>query len=735
MRLAHLSDRLGAVVLVLAVALVRLGGVGSWTAAVVAFACAAWVARHPERRPPEHRTWTWVLAFGLALSVARGLWIDDLLDAGVDYLVLLAAQRLLAGTTVRLRLQLAALSFLLVVAAAVVHTGLSYPPLAAAYVVAAVADLMLLQIRREAETLGRRIAFEVDRDAPKIVRPVARAAALAALAAFAGALFVFLFFPRFGPGVFLHGPMAKTARSGFSDAVVLGDFGRIRSDPTPVLRIYLDGQDERAYVDRARGWYLRGTVFDTYRDGRWARRATDPPAHTRISGFMAFGTELAPEVEALASPRGWPRLSPAKIPGFAASTEGLRGRILLDDLGVDTLVAVDRPVALRIRPRSPWEEMRIHLAVGPGETWHAVRPPGSVLYEFVARTGLPTREELSAVGSPAVPPALADYARPPEISPRLAALASRLAAGKSTRLEKVEAAMDHLAGFSYTLEDVTSSVRAPGQDPVDAFVFESQAGHCEYFASALALLLRQMGIPTRVVNGFQGATWNELGGFFVVRQADAHSWVEVHFGPLGWVRFDPTPADARAAAVGDVGTSWWRRLYDAMENAYLTGVIGFDLARQMEILRKVAPRAGSPRRLARRTLEVLAAVVGGLFVLAWGFRRIRTWRRRAEDPLATGVARVDRALARSGRTRPLHRSLGAHAASLAADGDPVAPALSRFAAVHAAVRYGGRPLDGAARTEAAKAAREVVAACRTMHRPSRRAEAPADPLAGGPRTQ
>jgi hypothetical protein len=82
---------------------------------------------------------------------------------------------------------------------------------------------------------------------------------------------------------------------------------------------------------------------------------------------------------------------------------------------------------------------------------------------------------------------------------------------------------------------------SPGHDPLAHFLFESRAGHCEYFASAMAVMLRTIGIPSREVNGFLPGEYNDLGGDYIVRASDAHSWVEAYFPGSGWVTFDPTP--------------------------------------------------------------------------------------------------------------------------------------------------------------------------------------------------
>jgi hypothetical protein len=94
------------------------------------------------------------------------------------------------------------------------------------------------------------------------------------------------------------------------------------------------------------------------------------------------------------------------------------------------------------------------------------------------------------------------------------------------------------AHYGYTL-DLSGT---PPPDPLAYFLFDKRAGHCEYFASAMTVMLRSAGVPARIVNGFLTGEYNDVGGDFIVRASDAHSWVEVFFPTYGWLTFDPTPA-------------------------------------------------------------------------------------------------------------------------------------------------------------------------------------------------
>jgi hypothetical protein len=123
----------------------------------------------------------------------------------------------------------------------------------------------------------------------------------------------------------------------------------------------------------------------------------------------------------------------------------------------------------------------------------------------------------------------------------------------------------------------------PGPQPISTFLFDAKAGHCEYFASSMAILLRSAGIPTRLINGFLMGEYNPVGGSYIIRQSDAHSWVEVYVPGGGWTEFDPTPPDPNhkvrnlAAQIS---------LYlDAMELYWNSYIIVYDSGAQLQLFR------------------------------------------------------------------------------------------------------------------------------------------------------
>jgi len=220
----------------------------------------------------------------------------------------------------------------------------------------------------------------------------------------------------------------------------------------------------------------------------------------------------------------------------------------------------------------------------------------------------------------------AHYLQLPELPDRIGELADSLTGDLATRYDKARAVETWLREeFRYTLE---LPARA-SETSLDHFLFERRAGHCEYFSSAMVVLLRSQGVHARNVNGFLGGHWSEIGEYLAVTQNEAHSWVEVWFPGYGWVPFDPTPSSGRAGS-GAVGWSWpGRLLLDALQHRWSTWVLDYDVRSQSSMLRTLLSASdGATRTLVGSDVEgrpwtrlllvalALAVIVGGgLFLL------------------------------------------------------------------------------------------------------------------------
>jgi transglutaminase-like putative cysteine protease len=703
--LRQLRDALSVAQISIAVAAVALGsGASTWAliGALVLSAIAFWRKLPAETPKSTQHAWTALILVALVASVARAFLRAEFLDAGIDLMLLLVVQRLFNRQRCREHAQLLLLGAVLMVIAAVINADLNFPVLLAGYLVVATMAMIVNQLLSEGERLGSRVRHDLQRQGTAQARALWRASAQVAAIAGVGGLVVFLVFPRFGVGVFLRGALPTGVTSGFSDEVQLGGFGRIKNDTTVVMRMK---PTVPMPVEERLTWHLRGSAFDHYERGRWSRSDAAVPQQRQLEraqqGFYVFlerGQLVAgPTLEAGVVPGRRRTIGPRSVPGFARSTEGARMSVTLEDIGTELLFVASEPLGVRLRARSPIEAANYRNLKDRGMRQIAIlnKAPGPVQYEFLSRIGEPTARELRMIGDPSVPRRMQEYLQvPSDLSQEFRTLARDLTEGAQTRYEKVDAVMQYLAEFDYTLELRESERVQAGADPIEGFLFDIKAGHCEYYATAMALLLREAGVPTRNVNGYYGAHYNDVGDFYAVRQADAHSWVEVYFDGLGWITFDPTPPSGRTA--GDDAALWpaATQLLDAVRNSYLEYVIDFNLGKQLALLEEMGIRDAQARRSVDRwALAIWLALplaAGG----AWFIYRRRRRRSTASPESVIYAKLLDRLTAR-GHVRGPGESARRFARRLADEGAPEADAMARFADAYERQRFGPRADAGA----------------------------------------
>lgn len=364
----------------------------------------------------------------------------------------------------------------------------------------------------------------------------------------------------------------EAARDRFADDVTLGDE---LDDPDPdalVMRV-------RAYTrdgDAVRGpLYLRGRTLDRF-DGRaWS---SSGEVRRVPSGAWDTRTEVMLEPLEGATVFGPPDLL------YARSEQG--------------------PILL-----------------GPdGELDHS-QPGRRVEYEGFSRTRVLSQIENG-------PPELLQL---PPLDPRVAELAASLAPEGASQAEIVAAAVRHFASFTYDIHPPT-----PTGDPLAWFLFESHTGHCEYFATALAVLLRERGVPVRLATGFYSEEGGGAGDYLAVRRGNAHAWVEVAVKG-GWATVDATPVGGLPA----VTVPWWQAAAEHTNAAWLALVLDYDLDQQVEAAARlgrglVAPLPGDPvRERGRAGMAGAALVLGALAASGTVVRLALAWLarpRRAPEP-------------------------------------------------------------------------------------------------------
>jgi hypothetical protein len=310
------------------------------------------------------------------------------------------------------------------------------------------------------------------------------------------------------------------------------------------------------------------------------------------------------------------------------------------------------------------------------------------------------------------------YLQLPPLDPRIPELARQITKNARTPYDKALTMESYLRSrFAYTL-NLTGK---PGADPLAHFLFETRAGHCEYFATAMIIMLRTLGIPSREVNGFLPGEYNELGGDYIVRASDAHSWVEVYFPGMDWQTFDPTPAapENEGGFLTRLG-----KYADWMEITWSEWVIGYDFAHQMvmaqtmqrssrdlsESLRvwyarqQIRGRRWMKSRHAGLGLLIPFAVLAFLILLRFDalsamVRRLQLWWQlrspkaaRSNPQLASRLyAELLRVLARRGLRREETQTPFEFAAAV--DSPHLAPPVREFTQIYAHARYGGAPCD------------------------------------------
>jgi transglutaminase-like putative cysteine protease len=195
---------------------------------------------------------------------------------------------------------------------------------------------------------------------------------------------------------------------------------------------------------------------------------------------------------------------------------------------------------------------------------------------------------------------------PAGLDPRIPRLSRQVTTGGLTEIEKARQIETHLrTNYGYTLQLLPKAV----PDPIANFLFDRKRGHCEYFASAMAIMLRTVGVPSRVVTGFQSGVYNPLTKQQIVRASDAHSWVEAWIAGRGWTTFDPTPPDPAAS-----GASVMARLslfFDAAQEFWQDWVVSYDLDRQIVLASNMDVAA---RRFRFRSFDPLRAWLAETFV-------------------------------------------------------------------------------------------------------------------------
>ena len=432
---------------------------------------------------------------------------------------------------------------------------------------------------------------------------------------FAFALPLFLVAPRSGAAALTRSGGGGQNLIGFSENVTLGQIGTLKQDDGLVMRVRLDNPDP----PRALRW--RGVALDEFTGFGWKKspEARRPDPVEQRGGFFQLGT----------------------------TTQGVHRLTLqtffLEPLESPVLFAAPRVVALQ-------GDLPFVRADQEGSIQSRRHDFERVMYKAISDTDEPPVEDLRN-DMTRYPAAYQRYLQLPEpLDPRIVLLAQSMIreAGARNRYDAAKAIEWRLQrDYGYSLQ-----MRASGPDPLSDFLFNVKTGHCEYFATAMAVLLRTHGIAARVVNGFLPGEYNDTAGAYTVRQSDAHSWVEVYFPQTqSWVTFDPTPSAGRVEPVRTGLTAQLQKYAEAMELLWFQYVVGYDKQEQRSLATTLHNQIFDYGRMITRVVTAITnffttsvlMIVSGAILLAlvvtlifygkrfWQFVRRRTGRSKIED--------------------------------------------------------------------------------------------------------
>ena len=595
----------------------------------------------------------------------------DFLAATVHLLFFLAVMKILTARTNRDYLYTAVIAFLELLAAAILSINFNFFLFLALYLIFAIAALTSGEIRRSMGRSALTWRGGGQRLYPRL--SVLTGLVTAGILALTAVLFFIL--PRTAEAAFSHLVAHRIFLPGFSNQVTLGDIGEIKTNSRPVMHIKIWS----AVPVGPLKW--RGAGLTDFDGKRWTNRAR-PPEPLAVENDHAI----------LAQPAAGRRIS------YHVDVEAIEN---------DTLFFAGTPLTLDLHARTLYRS-----ETGAVRVAH----PSPVGLHYDAWSLLEEQPEVAPVPYPAPILSLAarsTYLQLPTLDRRITELARSFAAGAGNDLERARAIERHLrSDFGYTLQLPDRETA----DPLAYFLFTRRKGHCEYFASAMAVMLRSLDIPARMATGFQSGVYNPVSDLWLVRASDAHSWVEGWIPGHGWTTFDPTPPDpnppgfallTRMTLYLDAAETFWQQwvvdynltrqgalAYRMEQGAHRMGLSGFDTLLGMRAFWDQYA-TGWLRRFGLRMVGTTAVLVAlalgaGPLLRLLRMRRRVALVRRGQASVADATLlykRMLHILKRRGYQKPVWFTPAEFAASLPRT--ELGAAVDEFTVTYNALRFGG----------------------------------------------
>ncbi len=656
---------------------VILAGIGLvWRAAIISGARRLQV--------PDLAVTIATIAYMVFAPIDYFLFSHTWITATVHVVFFVAGVKTLTARVARDYLFVAAVAFIELLAAALLSLSGTFFICMTVYLLCAVATLSASEVRRLGHT-SHIIAKPERSYAPLRLALLSVLMTLGILALTAG---LFFLLPRTANAALHFLASNRYHLTGFSNDVRLGEVGELKNDSRPVMHVRplptaLTGGNSG---DLPLNLKWRGLALERFDGHRWS---TDPSTFRTVQPGRSGLVMVADD---------WQRRR--------VGTRMLY-RVDIQNVDADALFVAGIPEFLNVGAtrvsRSATGALRFGFV--PAET---VRYE---VYSFLTSTGSsaePRRVFLSGAERE-------QDLKLPTIDPRIPALARAFTRGASDDAGRARLLEEHLRrDYGYSLDLPSEEPR----DPVANFLFDRRTGYCEYFASAMTVMLRTLGIPARLVNGFQSGIANPYSGTLVIRASDAHTWVEAFLPQRGWTVFDPTPLNGRIPV-----QNMWTRLslyVDAADTFWRDWVLSYDLGQQLTLASRVELTArhiqrngfldglhwiaaearalfGVMRSRAIWLATVMAFVLAGLGVFRQlrrtiPARKARLGKSAPKDATILYTRMLDM-MKRRGYQKPGWFTAQEFAGSVRAD---VTEELDRFTAAYYSVRFGGNSEDSRA---------------------------------------
>ena len=470
----------------------------------------------------------------------------------VHLVLFLTVMRLFSARRDRDHYFLTVIAFLMVLASAVLTVDSTFLFAFSIFMLCAIATFILLEMKRtSAKSTVSAEEFNNGKAERRLVISLAGIAPAILLLILLTATAIFFVLPRLSTGYLSAFSPSGAISTGFSDHVELGNIGEIQQSNTVVMHVEIVGDERGTYTQKWRGVAL--SVFD---GTSWSNPYRAFPLRPGMNQqFDLRSRDIRP-----------------KAPLALDLSSQIHYRVLMEPLGINVFFLASQPQALQGKYRV--------IATDRGRAVFDLDPEHPVgIYDGWSLRDAPASPERTYTVDE-----VSDYLQLPKLDSRIPELAAQVANISSSDYDKATSMEHYLkTKFSYTLQ--LPSTRHT--DPLAHFLFERKQGHCEYFASAMAVMLRTLKIPSRVITGFRTNEFNDITSQYIIRSSDAHAWVEAYFPERGWVTFDPTPGSGAYAQRGRGRIFMYT---DAMASFWREWVVNYDVAHQYTLSQQTAQK-------------------------------------------------------------------------------------------------------------------------------------------------